>query len=221
MNRREALRRGALLLGGMASVPSILGVLGGCSREPAAGETPVPLRFGESEQATVERIVDIMIPRTDTPGALDVGVPAFIATALEEVYSQDVRDRYLEELHAFDAAARREYGKPFLELEPPVQQAFLQRIHDAAIEDENARSARYREQLEREIRGEAPLEQRTKIRPSGGRPFVLATKQLALHGFFVSEPGATQVLQYMAIPGAYHGCLPVSQAGNGKRWATS
>jgi len=52
------------------------------------------------------------------------------------------------------------------------------------------------------------------------RPFILTTKELALLGFFTSRVGATQVLQYVAIPGAYHGCLPVNQAGNGKRWAT-
>jgi len=30
-------------------------------------------------------------------------------------------------------------------------------------------------------------------------------KELTLTGFFLSEPGATQVLQYEAVPGAYHG----------------
>jgi choline dehydrogenase-like flavoprotein len=47
----------------------------------------------------------------------------------------------------------------------------------------------------------------------------LTEKGLTLLGFFTSRPGATQVLQYVATPGAYHGCLPVNQAGNGRRWA--
>jgi hypothetical protein len=38
-------------------------------------------------------------------------------------------------------------------------------------------------------------------------------------GFFTSEPGATQVLQYDPVPGAYKGCIPLSEAGNGKAWA--
>jgi len=28
-------------------------------------------------------------------------------------------------------------------------------------------------------------------------------------------------LQYVAIPGAYHGCLSRKEAGNGKTWATN
>jgi len=46
------------------------------------------------------------------------------------------------------------------------------------------------------------------------------TKELTLLGFFTSEPGATQVLQYVAVPGAYKGCVPLAEAGNGKTWAT-
>jgi hypothetical protein len=37
-------------------------------------------------------------------------------------------------------------------------------------------------------------------------------------GFFTSEPGATQVLQYEAVPGAYKGCVPLSEVG--RTWAT-
>lgn len=51
------------------------------------------------------------------------------------------------------------------------------------------------------------------------RPFILMTKELSLLGFFTSEPGATQVLQYIAVPGAYQACVPLAQAGNGKAWA--
>jgi hypothetical protein len=43
-------------------------------------------------------------------------------------------------------------------------------------------------------------------------------KELTLLGFFTSEPGATQVLQYDPVPGAYHGCVPLEEVG--KTWAT-
>jgi hypothetical protein len=43
-------------------------------------------------------------------------------------------------------------------------------------------------------------------------------KELTMLGFFTSEPGATQVLQYEAVPGAYKGCVPLSEVG--RTWAT-
>jgi hypothetical protein len=45
------------------------------------------------------------------------------------------------------------------------------------------------------------------------------TKELTLLGFFTSQVGATQVLQYVAVPGSYHACIPLEEAGNGKTWA--
>lgn len=49
--------------------------------------------------------------------------------------------------------------------------------------------------------------------------FFLLFKQTAFMGFFTSEIGATEVLQYDPIPGEYLGCESLSDLG-GKTWAT-
>jgi hypothetical protein len=146
----------------------------------------------------VSAVSEILIPRTDTPGAIDVGVPRFIDLMLEDVCTQKDREHYLAGLADFDAAAQTEQGKKFLALEPAQQLALVRKFHDAAV-IEDQRAARLREDLQ--------------------RPFILMTKELTLLGFFTSRAGATQVLQYVAVPGSYHACLPVEQAGNGKTWA--
>ncbi len=65
--------------------------------------------------------------------------------------------------------------------------------------------------------------QTNKIKEVAAHPdaghFVLTTKELTVSGFFTSQVGATQVLQYEAVPGAYHGCLPLAEVK--KTWATS
>jgi DNA-binding response OmpR family regulator len=137
------------------------------------------------------------------------------------VYSQEARDHYVKGLHDFDAGAQEMHGQPFASLEPRLQRALVQRFHAAAIADERATNAQKWKQLVEEVRNAATVEQRTELSAAPPkRSFILTTKELALLRFFTSQPGATQVLQYVAIPGAYRGCLPVSQAGNGKRWAT-
>ena len=94
-------------------------------------------------------------------------------------------------LKAFDDEAKKEHGDVFIELDAEQQAAFVKKVHDAAVNSE-----------EKE------------------RPFILALKELTMLGFFTSEVGATQVLQYSAVPGSYNGCVPLSEAGNGKTWAT-
>jgi gluconate 2-dehydrogenase gamma chain len=196
MNRREALQQVAWLMGGAISAPAILGVLNGCSAKPSAGWKPVFL--SEEQGALVAEIAEMIIPRTDTPGASDVGVPAFIDAMLKDAYPSEDQERFIAGLKALAARAEREHGRAFLELEPSQRMALVQSVHDAATAEE--------------LKLSLPPAQ---IR----RPFILMTKELALLGFFTSHVGATQVLQYDPIPGAFHACVPVSEAGNGRTWA--
>ena len=196
LTRREALKHVAWLMGGSVSASAILAIQKGYSATTPAGKKPSILT--PPQMSIVSAVSEIMIPRTDTPGAIDVGVPRFIDLMLEDVYTQRDREHYLAGLADFDAAAHTEQGKEFLALEPTHQVALVRRFHDAAVIEEQ-RSGRLREDLQ--------------------RPFILTTKELTLLGFFTSEAGATQVLQYVAVPGSYHACLPVDQAGNGKTWA--
>ncbi|HTE30356.1 MAG TPA: gluconate 2-dehydrogenase subunit 3 family protein [Chryseolinea sp.] len=194
MDRREALRRTAWIMGGVVSAPAIMGVLNGCTAKPTLDWKPV---FLSADQGLlVGQVAEIIIPKTDTPGAKETGVPGFIDLMLKEVYSKADQDSYLEGLKAFDESAKKEYGDRFIELSAEKQSAFVKKMHDQAV------------QADRETK------------PAPKRPFILTTKELTMLGFFTSEVGATQVLQYEAVPGAYKGCVPLSQAGNGKTWAT-
>lgn len=207
MDRREALLRVAGLMGGTLSASSLLairtglaavnGLPAGNSEAAGSSVTSEPSMLSASQRELVSGVVDVMIPRTATPGALDVGVPRFIELMLKDVYTQADRERYLAGMADFDAAASSAHGQTFVALELSQRIALVQKFHDTAMAEERRRSA------------QADLQ----------RPFILMTKELTLLGFFTSEVGATQVLQYAAVPGSYHGCLPLQQAGNGKTWA--
>ena len=69
-------------------------------------------------------LADIIIPRTDTPGAIDVGVPAFIDHLLTDWYAPDDRAQLREGL-------RRIIEAGFLDLTTDQQRARLTAL-DAA-----------------------------------------------------------------------------------------
>ncbi len=195
MNRREALRRTAMLMGGALSAPAIIGVMNGCTAKPTIDWKP---EFLTNDQGVIiSRLSDIIIPATDTPGANDVGVPAFIDKMLKDVYSKQEQEAFIIGLKEFEDRAKKDTGDSFAELSEEDQTSFVKTVHKEALE---------------------------KPVPGGGssvpKPFILMVKELTLLGFFTSEAGATQVLQYVAVPGAYKGCVPVSEAGNGRTWAT-
>lgn len=194
MDRREALKRTALLMGGAVSAPAIMGILKGCKAKP--GIDWKPAFVNEDQASIISTVSDIIIPRTDTPGAVDAGVPGFIDQMLKEVYTEEDQKYFLDGLAAFNDGAKSEYGDAYIDLDAEDQAAYVKSVHDAAVEAEQTTD------------------------PAPKRPFILMMKELTMLGFFTSEPGATQVLQYVAVPGAYKGCIPLSEAGNGKTWAT-
>src|SRR2546429_4577330 len=67
-------------MGGL-SAPAVLGVLEGCR----AAENPAwkPQFLSEGQAELVAEVAEIMIPRTATPGAKDVGVSAVLRPTLK------------------------------------------------------------------------------------------------------------------------------------------
>lgn len=193
MDRREALKRTAWIMGGVVSAPAMMGILKGCTAKPTIDWKPVFLT--ENQGIIITQVADIIIPKTDTPGAKEAGVPGFIDVMLKDCYSKEDQERFTNGLKNFDEEAQKAYGDSFVDLEPEKKLEYVNAVHAAALE------AR-------------------KSDPQPPRPFILMMKELTMLGFFTSEPGATQVLQYVAVPGSYKGCIPLSEAGNGKTWAT-
>jgi gluconate 2-dehydrogenase gamma chain len=193
IDRREALRKTALLMGAAVSASALTGILQGCKATPEL--TYKPVFFTEDQARIVTEVAEIIIPKTDTPGAKDTGVPGFIDLMLKDCYKKEDQDRFIAGLTSFDEEAKKAYGDSFIYCKPEQQVELVTKVHAAALAE-------------------------AKENKEAKRPFILMAKELTLLGFFTSEPGATQVLQYIAVPGSYKGCIPLAEAGNGKTWAT-
>jgi gluconate 2-dehydrogenase gamma chain len=130
MERRAVLRRVAWLLGGAVSAPAALAILQGCSAKdaPSAAEwTPKFLKGSQKDVVTA--IADIILPKTDTSGALDANVPAFIDSMLADVYDAAARERFTRGFAEFDG---------FLDRDPPARKAFVKESLEKALAAENA-----------------------------------------------------------------------------------
>lgn len=183
IGRREALRRTALLLGGVLSAPAIAGVLAGCDARSADGQW----RALTGEQGElVATIAEHIIPETDTPGARAVGVHVFIDKMLAEHYPAADKQRVLNGLADVNARAERECGRAFIRCNADEQRAMLARIDDEAFATTPG---------PREV------------------PWFRTLKELTILGYYTSEIGATQELRYVAVPERFEGCVPFTQIG--------
>jgi hypothetical protein len=115
----RSTRRGWL---GLAAAGSALAGLGSAWWAWRARRAPRTL--AEVDSAMVERIVDILVPRDDAPGAVELGVPAAVLQVMQE---RTVLALSFGELFAaLDRAARTEHAQGFLALETARQDALLQ-----------------------------------------------------------------------------------------------
>jgi gluconate 2-dehydrogenase gamma chain len=125
IDRREALRRAALLLGGVLSAPLAAGVLAGCEARGVPDGTWRPRALTPDQAELVATIAEQILPETDTPGARAVGVHRFIDALLAESYSAEQRERFV--------AALADLGRAFRTSRPDQQRALLERLdRDAA-----------------------------------------------------------------------------------------
>jgi gluconate 2-dehydrogenase gamma chain len=121
ISRREALRRAALLAG-VALSPELLTFVG--RAQTPASTTYLTTAQGAIVSAAAERI----LPRTDTPGALDAGVPAFIDRFYGEFMSPEDQQLLVKGLEDIDAAARAAHGATFASLAPAQQDGVLRGV---------------------------------------------------------------------------------------------
>jgi hypothetical protein len=159
----------------------------------------------------VSRMADVIIPRTDTPGAVDAGVPAFIVMMMQECYPEEDQKQFHDGLAAFDKWSNDQYGDHFLQLAAKEQETAVSDLDKQILGNHTL------ETLTDESHQQQGLTER-KNQLDNDLNFYRKLKELTLLGFFTSEPGATETLRYIQVPGRYDGCVPYEEGD--KAWAT-
>lgn len=136
------------------------------------------------ERVILSAIADALLPRTETPGALDVGVPAFVELLIAEWASPDDASLVRRGLLALDAHAAAVHGRGWAQLDD------AQRAAEIAWSEQSGGS------------------------PSEGERAFRRLKGWITHGWLTSERIRKDVLKVKVVPGTYSGCAPVSTGGN-------
>jgi len=190
ITRREALRRSALLLGGALSATTVKGVLEGCAIDAQAEWTP---RYFSADQIDLlSEMADHLLPKTATPGAKDVLVHRFIDAFVKDYFGPQDQKAFSDGLAGFDSDCRAKFAAGFTKLTPAQRDEIFR-----ARETESP-------PLQPTIWGAQITD--TPAPPTFYRQF----KELAITGYFTSEEVGKHLLNYDPVPGAFHGCQPVT-----------
>lgn len=195
MQRRDAIKRTALLLGYAMSASSIAAILNGCKADPKVAEMGLdawtPKILSKENGQLIAQLAECIIPETEIPGAISAGVHSFIDEALASNYTSEDRQAFEAGLKDFTEQFKTAKGTSFLEASDADKIAFLTDYEKAAVEQAKVKDA--------------------------PRSFWYMAKELTLGGYFTSEAGMKQALKFDPIPGEYLPCIPLDEVGG--TWA--
>jgi hypothetical protein len=184
INRREAIRRVSALLGG-AALAGGTGLLAAYEKAGAPVEGAIGT-FTADDIAFLDEIAETILPATKTPGAKAAKTGAFMALMVTDSYSRAEQQIFREGMRKVDGATRNANNVSFMDATPQQRTAVL-----TVLDHEQKRVMDARE-----------------MAGSRSTHYFRMMKELALLGYFTSEPGCTQALRYVESPGRFDACIP-------------
>ncbi|WP_295718117.1 gluconate 2-dehydrogenase subunit 3 family protein [Mucilaginibacter sp.] len=178
MNRRDAITRVGLILGG-----TVIGAeffISGCK----STSKKVNELFDKDNVAFLNEVGETILPATSSPGAKAADVGNFMTVMVQDCYTPADQKIFIKGISDLDEASKKKFGKKFMEAD-----------------------ANQRTELLTALDIEQKAYTKTK-KPEDPNHYFRMMKELTLLGFFTSKPGATQALRYIAVPGKYDGNLP-------------
>jgi Gluconate 2-dehydrogenase subunit 3 len=200
MDRRKALELLATGIALQLAPPNLFAVVH--EMRSLIGNQTALRTLNSHQNATVTAIADLIIPRTETPGAADIGVNHFIDMILTEWYIEEERNRFLNGLADVDARAQASFGKKFIKCSAIQQSEIMMALGEQMTEEANAvRSGRrYRGSL-----------------PNPDKNFYYMVRSLTLTAYYTSEEGATKELGFEVISARYDVCASAQDAQEAKK----
>lgn len=195
MHRRKFLQQLMLYCGGISSPGVVQAMLNDVSQ--VARSTSLL----SAQQAKICSIAsELIIPETDTPGAIAAGVPAFIEQMVSHWYTANEREIFFSGIDTMNHFCATQFAKDFINSNAAQQ--------TAAIEEMQGQAASY-----------TPPAQSFgfKANVDEASPFFLKLRELTVVGYYSSEVGATQEHLYDPMPMDYNGDASLAESGRQRR----
>lgn len=100
--------------------------------------------FDADAMATLTDVIDLMIPHTDTPGAVDIGVPAFVDGLMADWAGPTARGQVSGVFADLDALARAQADAPYATLDRDGRLAALTALDTRSFEVKDKRADAYK-----------------------------------------------------------------------------
>jgi hypothetical protein len=153
--------------------------------------------FFDRQFALISAITEVILPETDSPGAISAGVPSFVLRKIQHTLSEEEQRIITLGLDKIDRVSYLRFGMSFTSCNFKEQTSVIQYLEWKEFQN-----------------GSFLFKAKRKI---FGNSFFYLIKQMTVEGYCLSQKGVTLGLAYDPIPGEYLACIPYQP--NQKAWA--
>jgi hypothetical protein len=178
-SRREVIQR-ALYVAGWAGIAGSTTIASACAVQERIGNAESGA-LSVADIAWLDEVAETILPETETPGAKAANVGAFIALMVSDTYSPEAQREFREGMRTLETACVAAHGAGFMSVSDEQRLTLLQSLDAQAHKQQDI--------------AEIPPHYFSRI------------KGLAVLGYFTSEVGYTQALQYVETPGRFEPCV--------------
>lgn len=189
MDRRKALQNIGTGIGAISVTPSVVSLFQSC--QSASNYSPV--YFNTSDFEKISQLMELIIPSTDIPGAIELKLPEFTDSYIAAVWDSKRQDNFSSKLQSFLTVSSEISSKNVDQMSISDWDAILAKL----LKPEN-------EILEEEKEAES---------------FAKELRSLTINAFKTNEFICEKVLAYAPVPGEQKGCVDLMETTGGKAWS--
>lgn len=185
IDRREAVKRVSVMLGGMALIGSGSGFLTACAKDRGTVAAAGTGTFTAEDIAYLDEVADTILPDTaKSPGAKAAKTGAFMAIMVTDTYSPDDQAVFRDGMKALNEASKKANGgASFTAASAAQRTTLLEALDKAQFDFQKSR------------------------KPEDKQHYFRMMKELTMTGFFTSEIGYMKAMRYVETPGRFDPCV--------------
>jgi hypothetical protein len=199
MDRRKALKNIGIGFGAITVTPTVVSLMQSCQTNPSGW---MPAQFSKDQFQVVSQLMDLIIPTTDIPGAIDLQLPQFLDGYVGLIMNDKAQQKLKSSLDQLIVVALKDTGK-----------SAASELNREDLDAQLAKYLRADESTMQEWKNDADSPQAV------AQGFAVQLRSLTINAFKTNEYIGENVLAYVPIPGQQKGCVDLMEATGGKAYS--
>ena len=198
MDRRKALRTIGFGTTAITVTPAVVGMLQSCQTQT---DTFSPIHFSKENFSVVSQLMDLIIPDTDIPGAIELKLPEFLDGFIDVIMNEKAQKKITDGLDQFIAIALKDTGK-----------SNASRLERSDLDAQLAKYLKADQQQQNLVQDDETYQTASA--------FAKQLRSMTINAFKTNEYIGENVMVYAPIPGEQKGCVDLMETTGGKAWSS-